>query len=167
MSEFPALDALGNRIMVCGPSSAGKSTLADAIARKLGRQVYHVDLFRHLPATDWVQRPDAEFEALHDAAILDEQWVMDGNYNHLMPSRIARATGIILIGDNRWANLRRYFQRTLFQRSRIGSLVGDRDTIKWEMIQWILGPSVPRPATSPAIGWNFRRPACLLSRRVR
>ena len=141
MPEFPPLEAFGNRIMVCGPSNAGKSTLAAAIGRKLDRQVYHIDLFRHLPSTDWVQRPDAEFEALHDAAILDEEWVMDGNYSHLMSRRIARATGIILIGDNRWANLRRYFVRTLFERGRIGSLAGDRDSLNWEMIHWILGPS--------------------------
>lgn len=141
MAQFPPLENLGDRIMVCGPSSAGKSTLAAAIGRKLDRQVYHVDLFRHLPGTDWVPRPDAEFEALHDAAILEDKWVMDGNYSHLMPRRIARATGIILIGDNRWANLRRYVWRTLFQRGRIGSLAGDRDSIKWSMIHWVLGPS--------------------------
>lgn len=141
MAEFPPLENFGDRIMVCGPSNAGKSTLAEAIGRKLGRQVFHIDLFRHLPATDWVQRPDAEFEALHDAAILDDHWVMDGNYSHLMPRRIARATGIILICDNRWNTLRRYFWRTLAQRNRIGSLAGDRDSVKWEMIHWILGPS--------------------------
>jgi adenylate kinase family enzyme len=138
---FPPLETLGPRIMICGPSNAGKSTLASAIGRKLDLEVLHVDLFRHLPATDWVQRPDAEFEALHDAAIVGERWVMDGNYAHLMPRRIARASGIVLIGDNRWANLRRYFVRTLFQRQRIGSLAGDRDSLKWEMIHWILGPS--------------------------
>jgi adenylate kinase family enzyme len=140
MEALP-LEALGPRIMVCGPSSAGKSTLALAVGRKLDLEVFHLDLFRHLPATDWVQRPDAEFEALHDDAILSERWVMDGNYSHLMPRRIARSTGIVLIGDNRWANLRRYVVRTLFQRDRIGSLAGGHDSLKWEMIHWILGPS--------------------------
>jgi adenylate kinase family enzyme len=141
MEHFPALETFGNRIMICGPSNAGKSTLAVAIGRKLDLPVYHVDLFRHLPATDWVQRPDTEFEALHDTAIAEDSWVMDGNYTHLMPRRLARATGIVLIGDNRIANLRRYFWRTLFQRQRAGSLAGDHDSIKWEMIHWILGPS--------------------------
>jgi adenylate kinase family enzyme len=137
----PPLAALGHRIMVCGPSSVGKSTLAEAIGRKVGIKVFHVDLFRHLPGTDWVQRPDAEFEALHDAAIQGDRWIMDGNYTPLMPRRIARATGLVLIGDNRWANLRRYFVRTLFQRDRIGSLAGEHDSIKWDMIHWILGQS--------------------------
>ena len=139
MSDFPPLASLGDRIMICGPSNAGKSTLAVALAKKLDSEAFHVDLFRHLPDTDWVQRSDEEFTALHDAAILKDRWVMDGNYSKLMPQRVARATGIILLGDNRWANFARYVRRTLFEkRQRPGSLAGDKDSIKWEMVRWIL-----------------------------
>lgn len=137
--EMLPLSALGERIMVCGPSNAGKSTLAVALARKLGAEAFHLDLFRHLPDTDWVERPDVEFAALHDEAILGERWVMEGNYSRLMPKRFARATGIILLGDNRIANFRRYLWRTLFQkRGRVGSLAGEKDSLKWEMCRWIL-----------------------------
>ena len=138
MSMLP-LSALGERIMICGPSNSGKSTLAVALAKKLGAEAFHIDLFRHQPNTDWVQRSDEEFAALHDAAILRDRWVMEGNYSSLMPQRFARATGIILLGDSRWANFRRYVWRTLFQKQRRpGSLAGDKDSIKWEMVRWIL-----------------------------
>jgi adenylate kinase family enzyme len=144
MSMLP-LSALGERIMICGPSNAGKSTLAVALAKRLGAEPFHVDLFRHQPGTDWVQRSDEEFAALHDAAIRRDRWVMDGNYSRLMPQRFARATGIILLGDSRWANFRRYLWRTLFQKqSRPGSLAGDKDSIKWEMIRWILIVQPPK-----------------------
>ena len=132
------LSDLGPRIMICGPSNAGKSTLAVAIGRKLDMPALHLDQFRHLPNTDWRQRPDAEFQALHDAAIAGERWVMDGNYSKLMPQRLARATGIILIGDNRWANLFRYVRRTLFERARPGNLEGAQDSLKWAMVRWIM-----------------------------
>lgn len=139
MTELLPLASLGSRIMICGPSNAGKSTLAVALARKLGCEAFHVDLFRHLSGTDWVQRSDEEFAALHDAAIRKERWVMDGNYSQLMPQRMAQATGIILLGDSRWANFARYVRRTLFEkRQRPGSLAGDKDSIKWEMVRWIL-----------------------------
>jgi adenylate kinase family enzyme len=139
MTKLLPLSELGSRIMICGPSNAGKSTLAVALAKKLGCEAFHLDLFRHLPDTDWVERPNEEFAALHDAAILSERWVMDGNYSGLMPQRMARATGIILLGDNRWANFARYVRRTLFEkRQRPGSLAGDKDSIKWEMVRWIL-----------------------------
>lgn len=143
--DFPKLEMLGPRIMICGPSNAGKSTLAVALAEKLGAEPFHVDLFRHQPNTNWVQRSDEEFAALHDAAILGDRWVMDGNYSRLMPQRLARATGIILLGDGRWANFRRYVWRTLFQKqSRPGSLAGDKDSIKWEMVRWILIVQPPK-----------------------
>ena len=138
MGEFLPLEALGQRIMICGPSNAGKSTLAVALGRKLGTKVFHVDLFRHLPDTNWVQRPDDEFRALHDAAILGESWVIDGNYSGLMPQRLARATGLVLVGGSRWANFCRYLWRTLLQPDRAGSLAGRKDSLKWDMIRGVL-----------------------------
>jgi adenylate kinase family enzyme len=125
--------------MICGPSTAGKSTLAVAIGRKLRIPVAHVDLFRHLPNTDWVRRGDAEFHRLHDEAIAADEWVMDGNYSELFPQRVKRATGIILIGHHRIPTFLRYLNRTVFQRERRpGALAGNRDSIKWSMIHWIL-----------------------------
>jgi adenylate kinase family enzyme len=144
--EFPPLESFGNRIMICGPSNAGKSTLAAAIGRKLSLPVVHLDRFQHLPNTDWVARPKQDFNRLHDAAILEDAWVMDGNYSGSVPQRLARATGIILLIDNRWANFARYLRRTLFQPVRVGNLEGARDSIKWEMIRWILITSPTRLA---------------------
>jgi adenylate kinase family enzyme len=153
------LAALGRRIMICGPSNAGKSTLAVALARQLGVPAVHLDQFRFLPNTDWQQRPDADFAALHDAAVLGEGWMMDGNYSALMPKRLARATGIILLSDDRWANLARYFRRTLFERYRPGSLEGARDSVKWAMIRWIMVASprslVRYQSELPATGLPF------------
>jgi adenylate kinase family enzyme len=137
-SDFPPLDTFGRRIMICGPSNAGKSTFAAAIARKLGVPAVHLDQLHHLPNTNWVPRPEEDFARLHDDAILGDAWVMDGNYSRLMPQRLERATGIILLGDNRYANLRRYVVRTLFQRDRVGNLEGNEDSLKWFMVRWIM-----------------------------
>ena len=137
--EVPALAELGPRLMICGPSSNGKSTLAVAIERRTGWPAVHLDRFRHQPHTDWVQRPDAEFAALHDNAILGESWVIEGNYSKLMPARLERATGIVLLGANRWANLVRYFRRSVFETQRAGYLDGALDRgVKWSMVHWIL-----------------------------
>ena len=145
MRPIPPLETFGRRIMICGPSNSGKSTLCLALSNKIGAEPFHVDLFRHLPETNWVPRPDADFHALHDEAIERPRWVMDGNYSTLMPQRFARATGVIMLGGNRWANFRRYLWRTLVQRDgRIGSLAGNKDSIKWEMIHWILFVQPPK-----------------------
>jgi adenylate kinase family enzyme len=150
VQTIPPLSALGSRIMVCGPSNNGKSTLAVAIGRTLDMPVIHVDALRHLPRTDWVQRPDEDFVRLHEAAIAAERWVMDGNYSALFPARLARATGIVMLGANRWANLQRYLRRTVLERHRFGALEGGRDSLKWSMIHWIV-------VTSPKNLAHYRR----------
>tara|TARA_R110002020_G_scaffold103783_2_gene243299 strand:- start:587 stop:1138 length:552 start_codon:yes stop_codon:yes gene_type:complete len=135
-SVLPLAD-LGRRIMVTGPSNAGKSTLAHAIGRKLAIPAIHLDQLCHLPGTDWEPRDRDEFHRLHDAAILGDAWVMDGNYSAIMPQRFARATGVIVIDDHFLKRYVRYFRRTLFQPDRIGGLPGGKDSVKWEMIAWI------------------------------
>lgn len=128
---------LGERICILGPSNSGKSTLAQAIARKRDLTVVHLDLLYHLPNTDWTARPTDEFVALHDAAITGERWVIDGNYSKCMPQRFLRATGLILLDISIPASLFRYYRRTLFESERIGALQGRRDSIKWSMIYHI------------------------------
>lgn len=153
------LTDLGRRIMVCGPSNSGKSTLAVAIGRRLGLPVVHLDRLNHLPNTNWQPRPEHEFRELHDAAIAGDGWIIDGNYSGLMPQRVARATGIILLGDNRVANLTRYVRRTLFEPNRAGNVEGTGNSLNWDMVHWILVAS-PKAvaryrATLPQAGLPF------------
>lgn len=122
--------------MIIGPTNAGKSTLAAAIGNRLGVPVFHIDLFRHAPNTDWVPRPDAEFHDMHAQAVAEPEWVMDGNYSAIMPERIARATGVIALDEALWRRYWRYFTRTL-GRERVGALDGNKDSIKWAMISWL------------------------------
>ncbi|TPL45741.1 AAA family ATPase [Mesorhizobium sp. B2-4-6] len=131
------LSDLGNRICILGPSNSGKSTLANAIARKRGLEPIHLDVLHHLPNTDWEPRPKSEFIAVHDAAIAGERWVMDGNYSVCMPQRFRRATGLILLDISTPMSLLRYFRRTLFETARLGALEGGRDSVKWDMIHHI------------------------------
>ncbi|MGI4758295.1 MAG: AAA family ATPase [Janthinobacterium lividum] len=131
------LSQLGDRICIMGPSNSGKSTLADAIARRLQMQVVHLDVLYHLPGTDWEPRPFADFERLHDESIQAPRWVMDGNYSQLLPQRLARATGLILLDISAPLSLYRYLRRSWFQPVRIGALDGGRDSVKWIMLKHI------------------------------
>ena len=120
-----------------GPSNSGKSTLADAITRAHGLPAVHLDQLYHLPNSDWQPRPEAEFIALHDAAILAPRWVMDGNYSRCLPQRLQRATGFILLDIPTVTGLLRYLRRSWFERDRPGALDGGRDSVKWGMIRHI------------------------------
>lgn len=133
-----ALDDLGPRVCILGPSGSGKSTLAAAIARKKRLRPVHLDQLHHLPNTDWQVRPDAEFLALHDAALAGEGWVMDGNYARCLPQRLERATGVIKLDTETITSLVRYFRRCWFEHSRVGGLAGGKDSVKWDMIHHIV-----------------------------
>ena len=131
------LSELGDRICIVGPSNSGKSTLAEAIAKKRGLHAIHLDRLYHLPNTNWRPRPPGDFLALHDAAIAEERWVMDGNYTACFPQRLQRATGVILLDISTVASLFRYLRRSVSQGGRPGGLQGGHDSIKPAMLHHI------------------------------
>jgi adenylate kinase family enzyme len=137
MQPIPPLANLGRRIVILGPSNSGKSTLAAALAEKLGLPAVYLDRFYHLPNTDWVARSKEDFIRLHQAAIAEDAWIMDGNYRAMRAERLQRATGVVVLDDKPWFRLVRYFNRTLLQPNRHGTLEGNRDSIKWQMIKWV------------------------------
>lgn len=123
--------------MVLGPTNSGKSTLAEAMGARTGIPVVHLDQLRHLPNTNWEERSDAEFKALHDAAVATEAWIMDGSYSKLMMPRLARVTGMIVLDDSLAVRVRRYVWRSLFQKRRAGGLEGGQDSVRWQMLAWL------------------------------
>lgn len=133
------LDEFGPRIAIMGPSGSGKSTLAVAIGRALALPPIHLDQLHHQPGTDWQPRPADEFTALHAAAILGPRWVIEGNYSRLLPQRLARATGLILLDVSTPMSLWRYLRRCWFDRTRHGGLEGASDRVNGAMIRHILG----------------------------
>lgn len=138
MTDILPLEALGPRIAILGPSNAGKSRLAVALGAKLGAPVVHLDLLHHLPHTNWVPRPPADFVRLHSEAIAARTWVMEGNYMGLFAERASRATGLVMLGSGPWPALGRYVRRTLFERRRAGMLEGGTDRLNLDMVRFIL-----------------------------
>jgi hypothetical protein len=86
-----------------------------------------------------VPRPKGEFVALHDAAIASDSWVIEGNYFATVPQRLARATGIVVLGSEPLRAAARNVRRTLFEtRHRAGQLEGNIDKLNWELFRFIL-----------------------------
>ncbi|GHA12747.1 hypothetical protein GCM10007989_04090 [Devosia pacifica] len=149
MPAILPLAEFGERIVILGPSNAGKSTLAEAISGATGLPAIHLDRFRFLENSDWQERPDEEFKRLHDEAVASARWVMEGNYSKLYPTRFARATGAIVLWDNRWRRMGRYLLRTFGFKPRAGMLEGGRDSLKWSMVKWVFIVSARRPQRYP------------------
>lgn len=137
MNDIPPLAALGLRIMVLGPTNSGKSTLTEALGIRTNIPVVHLDRLRHLPHTNWVEHSDAEFQRLHDEAVATDAWIMDGSYSKLMPLRLSRVTGMIVLDDSLAVRLKRYVWRSIWQKRRSGGLEGNQDSVSLQMLLWL------------------------------
>ena len=82
------------RIAVIGTSGAGKTTIARALAERLG--VRHVELDALFWLPDWQDRDRDEFRA-GVIRILDEPggWVLDGNYSSIQDDVLERADSVV------------------------------------------------------------------------
>jgi adenylate kinase family enzyme len=130
-----------------------------------GLPVVHLDVVRHIPGAQWVERDADEFGRLHDAAIDGEAWVMEGNYSRWLPQRLNRATGLIVLDVSTFTSLTRYLRRTLLERNRHGGIEGVADRLNLRMIRWIVGQSRKNRAQYRARAHSTEIPAILLPTR--
>jgi adenylate kinase family enzyme len=72
--------SIGRRIIVVGNSNAGKSTLAQRLAARLGVPFIELDALHWEPG--WVEAEREVFRERVRRAIAPESWVMAGNYTH-------------------------------------------------------------------------------------
>lgn len=149
--SFMPLETLGPRIVICGPSNAGKSTLARALERKLGLPAVYLELLRHRPNTDWELKPADEFERLHAEAIAADRWAIEGNYFGRIGPRLERATGIVFLGSEPLRGPVRYARRALFEKERAGQIDGGTDRLKWTMAHFIVVEQPKKQARDRAI----------------
>lgn len=99
------------RIMITGCSGTGKSTLAHRLAQKTGLPLIHLD--QHYWRPNWVEPSITEWRATISQLILEDQWLMDGNYSGTWDLRIPRAQRIIYLDYPLWITLPRVLKRVL------------------------------------------------------
>lgn len=137
--DMPTLPQLGDRICIIGPSSSGKSTLAEKLAARTGARLLHLDQIAHAPGTNWQRRPNEDFIADHNRIVAEDRWVIEGNYSICMPQRFDRATAIIWLDPPLGGCVWRYLLRCLKdKKSRIGGLEGATQEFNPALIQYTL-----------------------------
>jgi adenylate kinase family enzyme len=106
---------VGSRISVVGTCGSGKTTVARALADRLG--LIHVELDALSWGPKWTERPDDEFRAAVVAAASGDRWVIDGNYSKCRDLVWARADSVVWLDYSFprvfWRLLRRTFRRAL------------------------------------------------------
>ncbi|MDR0595267.1 MAG: hypothetical protein LBF94_01020 [Puniceicoccales bacterium] len=108
---------VGKRIAIIGPMASGKSTLAVKFGAVLKIPVYHLDQLCFLPGTFWAKRPEKEFKKLHDEIISHDSWIMEGNFETLLPQRLSRASTLIWLNPPFWRCVFNFYKR-FFRKNR-------------------------------------------------
>jgi adenylate kinase family enzyme len=140
MEEISA-EILGRRIMIFGPSASGKSTMAAALGEKLNISVRHLDQLCFFPKTFWDPRPAEEIRKLHGEIIDRDEWIIDGNFSELMPSRVMRATAIIWLNPSTIACIfnfyKRFFRKHRRKHPYTGLLEDAKERFTFENVKFI------------------------------
>ncbi len=128
---------MARRIAVMGSTCAGKSTLAEQLAERLGVPHVELDALHHGP--NWTEATEAELKAKLEATLAPlDGWVADGNYMAKLGTwLIDQADTIVWLDLPILKSLRRLWRR---QRTRIRVLVellnGNRETWRNAFAGW-------------------------------
>jgi adenylate kinase family enzyme len=83
------------RIVVTGPTGAGKSQLANALGARLGIRVVHLDTLFWKPG--WVATPPAEWETLQRRELDAPEWIVDSQADDMLPDWLYAADTVVFV----------------------------------------------------------------------
>ena len=126
------------RVIIIGCGGAGKSTLARKLGEKTGLPVVHLDQIWWAPG-NWEHMEREEF----DRRLLEEmekpRWILDGNYNRTIESRLDGCDTVIYLDMPRLVCLKNWISRVIknWGHARADMAPGCAEWFDPEMAGWI------------------------------
>ena len=131
------------RVIIIGCGGAGKSTLARALGEKTGLPVVHLDRIWWAPG-NWQHMEREEFDRILQEEMDKPRWILDGNYNRTMETRLEKCDTVLYLDLPRWVCLKSWIGRVIKNWGHARADMG-RGCAEWfdpEMAAWI---------------WNFNK----------
>jgi adenylate kinase family enzyme len=119
----------GWRISIIGTAGCGKTTLARQLATML--HIPHVELDAFHWGPDWTPVANRIFIERAEAALAQDNWVMDGNYLRVRFAIWERATHIVWLDYARWRIMQQVVRRSLWRiATRQNLWAGNRESLR-------------------------------------
>lgn len=130
------------RIMVIGSPGSGKSTLSKKLAKSFHLPLVHLDkLFWN---EGWIESSKEEFDHRLRQILMQNDWIIDGNYSRTLSMRLERADTVIFLDYSKYICTCRVIKRVLkaygTTRSDMGN--GCPERFDLEFLKYV---------------WNFRK----------
>ena len=100
-----------NKISIIGGSGSGKSTLCNILANELNLPEVHLDAINYDP--NWTQVDKQKRDNIINEKVLEDKWVIDGNYSSTMKERLTNADLVIFLDYSTFALLSGVLNRVL------------------------------------------------------
>jgi adenylate kinase family enzyme len=125
------------RVLVLGSGGAGKTTLSRKLAAATGLPLIHLDTMYWRPG--WVRPSEAEWDAILEALLARDRWIMDGNYSRTVARRAEVADTIVFLDFPRVRCLIRALGRTtrLYGHAPDDLPDGCPERFEWSFVRWI------------------------------
>ena len=126
------------RIMIIGCGGAGKSTLARQLGEITGLPVVHLDQIWWKPG-NWQHLEREEFDRLLKEEVEKPRWILDGNFNRTMETRLEFCDTVIYLDFSRWICLLSWMKRVItnWGTARADMAEGCAEWFDPEMAGWI------------------------------
>ncbi|MGE6486895.1 topology modulation protein [Paenisporosarcina sp. NPDC076898] len=133
------------KIMVIGISAGvGKSTFARKLGESLTLPVIHLDKLFWKP--NWVEASLEEFSKAQQEIVIQDQWIIEGNYTNTFDLRAAHADTMIYLELPLHVCLYRVVKRWLMNlgKTRPDMTAGCEEKLDWAFIKFIITTYYPR-----------------------
>lgn len=133
------------KIMVIGISAGvGKSTFARKLGESLNLPVVHLDTLFWKP--NWVEASLEEFSEAQQEVVIQDQWIIEGNYSNTFDLRAAHADTMIYLELPLRVCLYRVVKRWLMNlgKTRPDMTAGCEEKLDWAFIKFIITTYNPR-----------------------